>query len=351
MKNYLIILFFFLLIACQKKQMDNVILIREFPENKSIKGEYLTFESEPLMIGKITMIDSLFIVQNAGDPHAPLFNVYHKESYKLLASFGRRGNGPNEFYNQMPTGVGQYEIIDHSICMWVRDGFICKLINLSKSILNKKTVIEKKIKTPKSVFIGLDVLILPNDNLFGTSMSQKGRFFYYDSETKETNWIRYFPEVKNPPIKEQQMHNLYVSSTKINKDGNIIVSALIYFKRIDVFNNNAELQFSLVFEDSPTDPAFSISDRPKSFMRYYRDVYISKNKIYALNLERSEGEILEDKYKTSEVHVFTLEGKPVCNYKLDHIMGAFTIDEENGNIFGITMSEDRERTQIIKYKL
>lgn len=350
MKYSFIILLIILLTACQEKETKKTIIIENFEEKKALTGKLVYLDKMPLITEKIIIAGSFLIIQNPIDNKVPMFYVYNKNDYAFLGSFGAKGGGPNEFSSQNPRMTGQYEIIDNSICIWVIDQFKCKLINLTKSISIKKTVIEKKITTPKSIFIGSEILMLPDGDMFGSCMNQDGRFFYYESKSKKTNWTPFFPKVKNPPIQKEQMHNLYYGPLRINKSGSTIVSALTYFKRIDVFNKDAEFQFSLSFEDSPTDPAFSINKKPETFKYYYMDVYVSENYIYALNLNKSEKQLRERDFKrASEIHVFTIDGKAVSSYTLDYFIGAFTVDEENKCIWGIRMQEKENETQIVRY--
>ncbi len=240
MKLFFTFCILLLVVSCIPSERGNIKLIKKFPKEKYLSGELIKLEKNPLLVNDFIVVDSLIIAESAYIENDTIFSVYNKNTFRYLNSFGQKGRGPKEFLEENPIITGQYKMRNNDICIWLGDLFSYKLVNITKSIKENKTVIERVISLPKSVGTGGDnVFVFENDDLLGTPFdSQRGRIFYYSAQTGEVKWVEYFPKVNNPPIIEKNMHNLYGGPAKLSEDKKLFVSALSLFKRIDVFDNN-----------------------------------------------------------------------------------------------------------------
>jgi hypothetical protein len=340
--------------SCGSSSTNKEIKVSSFPVEKELVGKWVSLENSqfPDYIG---IVDSFILTKTFQQSDSFLFQLYNKNSHKQYLRFGKAGKGPNEFLNPKPTG--QVETKGNKIGLWVNDLYKQKymFINLTQTINDKKTIIDKEFITPKEAEIGLDAFILKNNDIAGTSMSEKGRLFYYNHKDKTTKWVEYFPKVTYPPVKEEQLHNLYSSTTRISPNQKYIVSALRLFKRIDVFNDKLDHIFSITFKDSPKEPNFFKDEKnpiPNNLVHYYTDLFLSSKYIYALNSAITQTDLSkENDTRYSEVQVFTYTGDPIALYKLDHFIGSFTVDEENGIIWGISMPKEDLSTQIVSFNI
>jgi|GEM_PF-2579724 len=356
MRAIVFVLFPVFIIACSTGEDIKTIIINEFPKNEAIIGEHVDFYPIPFCPGNIFIIDSLLLKINSNRCEDNFFYVYNKNNSEFLGSFGTKGRGPNEFL--YPHTTGQYIIDNVSIKLWVHDIHQKRfdLIDVTKSIDEKRTVISDSFREPLPMIFVINAIILPNGDLIGRSMSPEGRFFYHDSKNELTKWVEYFPEVAKPPFSENDMFNLYSGPTGIKHDNSRIASALQFFKRIDVFSARLEHLFSLAFNDSPGNPEFFSNPEnpmPGTLMRYYSDLYLSSRYIYALNRNVPQEKIRTRTYPaTNELHVFSWDGDPVACYSLNQTLYSFTIDEENGFLFGLTRATgDELESQVVRFKL
>ena len=350
MKLFFTFCILLLVVSCIPSERGNIKLIKKFPKEKYLSGELIKLEKNPLLVNDFIVVDSLIIAESAYIENDTIFSVYNKNTFRYLNSFGQKGRGPKEFLEENPIITGQYKMRNNDICIWLGDLFSYKLVNITKSIKENKTVIERVISLPKSVGTGGDnVFVFENDDLLGTPFdSQRGRIFYYSAQTGEVKWVEYFPKVNNPPIIEKNMHNLYGGPAKLSEDKKLFVSALSLFKRIDVFDNNTNHKFSIKFNDSPKD----VDLISKSLVRYYYDVDISKRFIYALNNNLTSEQVINGgKGAFSELQVFSIDGDPICVYKLDHLLSRIEVDEENDYILGFAYLSDLDESRLIRYKL
>lgn len=149
---------------------------------------------------------------------------------------------------------------------------------------------------------------------------------------------------------------MYSGAIRINHDNSRIVSALQFFKRIDVFSVRPDHLFSLAFNDSPGNPEYYSNPEnpmPGTLMRYYSDLYLSYRYIYALNRNVAQEEIRKKTYPvTNELHVFSWDGYPVASYRLNQTLYSFTIDEENDYLYGLILAtRDELESQVVRFKL
>jgi len=333
--------------SCSIEEEYRTIKISEFPEVISVKGEVFEYDNPPHLFGhELYMIDSIIVLRNRLE-ESEFFYLVDKNNGEIIGSFGKRGKGPNEFL--YPVFYDQFERKNDSTYMWIHDLHQRKmvLVNLNNYLLKEDPGIEKTMTQPEPVSWGLDILVLPDENLVGRSMSPEGRFFYHDVTTDSTKWVEFFPQVVDPPDK-RMMVNLYQGPTRIKPDNSKFVSALNYFKRIDVFSaeEGPTHLFSCVFDDSPENPEFpSEMDQsiPGTLMNYYFDLHLTENYIYAINVNITNEELNKEKDTGySELHVFSWDGEAVACYKLNHLIFSFSIDEENGYLYGHALPESYE---------
>ncbi|MDI3527567.1 MAG: hypothetical protein PWR03_1750, partial [Tenuifilum sp.] len=105
----------------------------------------------------------------------------------------------------------------------------------------------------------------------------------------------------------------------------------------------------------PKEPNFFKDEKnpiPNNLVHYYTDLFLSSKYIYALNSAITQTDLSkENDTRYSEVQVFTYTGDPIALYKLDHFIGSFTVDEENGIIWGISMPKEDLSTQIVSFNI
>ena len=117
----------------------------------------------------------------------------------------------------------------------------------------------------------------------------------------------------------------------IKPNNSKIVSALQFFKRIDVFSPETEHLFSIEFDDSPDNPEYYTNPDnpiPNTLILYFTLMHLSDNYIYLYN--RNSSIDIETIVKKPEVLVFSWEGEPVARYQLDRRISSFSVDEKNG---------------------
>lgn len=357
MKKLTVAFLFILILSCGEEVDKKIFVIDEgeFEINEKIKGETIHFDNVPKCPSQIIIIDSLLIQISGVMCDDKFFHVYKKDDLKHLGSFGNRGRGPNEFIH--PRYTHQVLKTEDMIGIWVFDSQKFNLINVTTSIINEYTIIDNSIVITNAIeFRPMEAFLLSNGNITGKAMAQKGRLFFYNQKNDSTIWVDYFPKVDKLPFEKDMIDNLYIGPTIVSDNNSIIVSALELFKRVDVFSTTSEHLFSLIWEDSPQNPDFYTNPDnpiPGELKHYYYDLFLSDQYIYALNIDVTVNEThKEEDTGYSELHVFSLNGEPIAFYSLDHLVYSFSIDEENGYMYGLLLpSEEEIVSQVIRFSL
>lgn len=325
---YLFITLFFYS-ACTKKIIIDKKIVLNFPEEKWLIGEELYYDEIGVL--EMNVIDTFMILRI---PHKEnMFNVYELSNQSFIGSFGLKGKGPNEFLG--PRYSNQFLIDSTGIKIWINDIIREKysLINVTKSLESKKTFVEKTFDiNAEQLFYFHDDKILGNDD------SKKGRMFKYNPKIKEKNYSSFFPVIP------QNFHYQFITHKNICKlktDKSKIVSVMHYFKRIDFFTTNGEIENSVIYQDDYSPSEIIERFEQNKLINYYEDVTVTNDLIFAVYTNQLDDDVA-DVEKELEIHVFDWSGNPKYLLHVPEYVLNITIDEVNGYLYGLNyLSEDK----------
>lgn len=304
-----------------------------------LEGE-IVFEEEYGLRG-VFALDTFIILRKANDNDG-LFRVYNSKDLNFLGSFATKGKGPGEFLG--PYFMGQYEKDTSGLKIWVNDVIQEKfsLINVSKSIASLNTIVEKSfdIKSESIFYI--------NENQFvGTYPSLDGRSFVYFPITDSIAYkTELFPKssitevANNDP---QLLYELYFDRCSIHPSQDLFVSAMEQFRRIDIFDSNANLNSSIVGSNQTLNEIEDLLEG--SNMNYYEDIAVSEKYIYALNVNQKNAEVAEIQ-KPIEIEVFDWIGNPQAIILIDDYILQFDV-EGDSVIYGLNYVSDVIKRYVI----
>jgi len=303
---------------------------------------------------RIVAVDSLLIVQT--NQNSSLFKVYNAESLKYLNSFGKKGDGPNEF--SYPFTNSQFTCDDDGIKLWTNDLWRYKtsLINVSKSIKNNVTVIDKVINhNPKHDFTH-DLNHYNNEVFYGNhgpDAIERFRITKYNHSTETVTHAELIPKVDNMNLlNRSSQYALYFDYLGIKPDKSRLVSAMNKFNRIDFYDLDLNLinSYSETDENEITDVKDILHKSGKDLVNlrnYYYSLQCSNSYVYALH---RNGQLASENGKKDinvDIRVFDWEGAPKYLLKVPNDLTSFTVDEKNGWIYGV----DSYNEKIYRYKI
>ena len=330
-----------LLFSCQQEKKDVKTIAKEYAVAKKqiLSTKYNTHN--------VSILDSYVLVKNIYIKDRPLFSLYanDKGDFTHLLDFGKDGNGPNEF----ESGVyytRQFVIENNQVKFWVyeKNRKRYSQINLTKSIEEKKTVIDNVVKIRSGIKFA--DLFYVNDKVVGNvsnlSKSQKQLLFYNFKKDTIIKSVDFNFTVENPNKKDAhftlgEFNGIYLNSLRYQAKQGKLVSAMLSLKELNVFNINGALVASLNKEPLRIK---KVDEFLKEEKIYFADMQLTDNFIYTLYSGETETNYYE---KASPVTIKIYDWN--CNLKatipLKESINFISVDEKNKFLVGVSITQEK----------
>lgn len=342
-KSILLIISALLTIKCSNViERNKVVSINEFNEQISIISKScheIRNDIYPMFMG---IKDSLLVLCDVkSDPHV---YVYRLPDLEYLGHFGSQGKGPADL--QDPVFWGQFEVNQGSPKAWFyqTNAMRYSLIDIYNAITeNGNNCLDKEIVLPPHIGSAVNLISLDEVKIIASGRVSQGEFMIYNLTTKKTEWQPFLVDFNKQfmeSIKKLNMLNSYKQGIiKSKPDGTHFVKVFGYVPVIDVYNDEAELCFSII-KDGYKKPTINKNKRqfePDTRV-YYTNVFLSDTYIYALNQNCNLQELSDGNSKDVEIDIFSWKGEPLYKIKLNEGIGAlapFAVDEINKSIYTV----------------
>lgn len=348
-----------ILISCNKTAQKNIKLIAnsDFLNIEKISGEVI-LKNDHNKNRNISIIDSLLLLGISIGSGNHFYTVYNKNSLTEIGKIGVKGNGPNEW--KYLRDNNQFEKSSSGISIWTNSfekGFLYKL-NITKTLKSGKPnpVIDERISIDSKIFPFLSLFYVNNRKVVGNSWfndPEQVRIQSYDPITKSIKKSNLFPIMKNQGLLPAEVINsLYSTRFTKHPSKNMFAQAMYMFNRIDVFDENLKLVYSIVdgnnwednyYDEKEIDPE---SNYFEGKTMGYDGITSTNNFLIAVDYKRKRSNI-DNSILESHIKIFNWEGSPICLLKItDDIYSAF-LDEDEGMLYGI----DENNEKILRYNI
>lgn len=347
--SLLIFIFSLLLISCKKNNSNDSLITENEIKTYNINGSKIL--EDKFDIYQVYSLDSLLLIKNIPSSENLAFSVYSSKNgeFNHLLDFGTIGEGPNEFENQVYY-TNQFVTKDNDLKVWIyennRNNY--SLLNLSKIIKTKKTVIDTTIKIkPGSSYLDLfhinDNKIVGNMDNLAINMARLN--FYNPIEDTFTKKVKLVPELINPQKNDinytQQSYNaIFVNLLRYSSSKEKLVSPMIAMDRIDIFDTNGNLEHSINNIIEPINNVADYIQTSKGGKSYTVDVKLTDNFIYTLYSGDYTSSYFGDSTPT-KIKVYD------WNYNLKYIINTndssnfISVNEKEGFIIGTSITEEK----------
>jgi hypothetical protein len=301
----------------------------------------------------ISVIDSTLLVLDRSR-NTDFFRFYSLENGSYLGSFGKRGEGPEEYSGMIqhvvqtinPVSEAEFTVFD-----WVKKRLTAVNINFS-SQENENSPSSSSLFTNSSNYLLLPDLMfaqraafLNDSTLIGMGGTEKGMLFFVDVNTDSTWYIPFQPQLING-LQRRDILEMYRGEFAIHRQHGRIAIATKWFPEIVIsdLDGNPEKVIQLM-ADTHHPSHFDEENR----VLYYKDIKATDNYIYAvyLGLSFKQMEELLDEPRTSledystEIHVFDWQGNPVRKFILEnHFVQFIAIDPKSNKILALDILSD-----------
>ncbi len=272
-------------------------------------------------------------------PELPLIHLFLKEPLTYFNSKGTAGFGPNEIPS---ADVYNHGHSDSTFFMY--SGMDKKFVEYNMYDSSMLGISEFRMPGSETP-LGL-VFFLPDSTFIGISTFDENKFLEVNLQGKKMNGHGEWELIEGK--KELSFfHHFHLNNGWFAADDDlrIFVNASIFRDRLEIFDLETKEIKTL---DGPSSelPDFEFYgpdmplDIPISNPFRYRDVFISKNRIYALYGGLNEAHYKETGELAKKIFVFTRSGEPVFKFDLDRSLCSIVVDEELNKIYGLTTGED-----------
>jgi hypothetical protein len=311
----------------------------KFPVEQQVKTEVILSDLRIRMAGSIFITDSLLILQEPNTPEKYL-KYYHLGRKELLAEFGQTGKGPGQMITPYLCYVDTYSSQVYLFDPNLRKMHVFDVAQLSEkpdTVINLNTSLNKGSEW-------LSHVTQPSGNvIYGGGMLRNGYLAAVDTKTGE---IRYFGKY---PLKSKHSNNLNISDACnalliLSPDKKHLVLATSRFGYLACYEPDKE-KTRLSWEHQLSVPKYKMDGQ--------RVVFTSQNETGTMDLALTNDKIFL-LYQGSEfrhyhsrntedlpriVMVFSMDGKPLAKYYLDHPATRITVDHDE-NIYCLTTTPE-----------
>lgn len=286
---------------------------------ETLRGERILYgDTLPGVLG-IVVADKYILT--ISDERTPLFTVLTKNGNRV-ADFGHKGHAANEFTT---TSILKQYTEDGCVIADDVNANKLKLIDLHKTIEEKRTVVKRNIKMPPA---SLETWYVDDDKQI-VLQQHADNFLLYRNGTSINDAKRLY-EPHTPAFP------LYHSRLCANSSGQKVALPMMYMDRINFYDFEKDCLSAVSLYGAPasTDNELHV---------YYCSTCTTSDKVYALYMNQSN----EDSYdvaKEMEIHVFDFDGVYVGRCAVQEYI--IDIDCDDENLYGKNLEGD-----IYKYTL
>jgi len=315
----------------------------------------ITFPVTEELQGRVIPIDSVFFrypyrLEVRGDRvviedlHGPdhFYHLFTFPEFRYLHSFGQRGEGPEE----MQTVV---DFRWDGQTLWALDNIKSELVRWELNGSRDKMVRTERIKLDKATFRALDIVPFQNNSFLIPNYSGDTRFCQVDRNGKLIKKWGVIPTDRKKDLQKYPYAFGYGWRSFIDyspKTG-ILVAATQFGEVLEIWN--VKKNTHKVMKGKLGEPEFEILPEyaiPAGAVGH-NDIQVTDRAIYVIYrgisikeeiLARQKGKPLLTGGNT--VRVFSLEGEPLKEYKLDHSVSGIWVDEQAGKMWALDVNSD-----------
>lgn len=298
-----------------------------------------TLMSSDAIFGRLARIavagDRIIVLDRKGDPY---FHFLDSRTGALLASRGRRGEGPGEFGR-----VGSFGVIDGD-SLGIFDEGLQRLSRLSLTSTDWSSATVLPLGGISGGIV-LAALPLPNGQWLLKTLSDTVQYQIIDGDGKMARSIAIpLLGTEGIPTNDRAMASAQ-SAFCVSPDGAHMAVAYGYAKRMDIVNLSTTV-LTPTTGYAPTDAQwFQVNSRLQlnDSTIYYRDCVMTNNEVYALYLGKNtkSDSAASATLDAAVIHVFGLDGTARQRIALDQGLTTLAFDSVTGRLIGAQASEGK----------
>lgn len=330
------------LIACRQEKIHDRQSFVEFPEIIECKGRAITPDTALLRYPFRIRIqgDKIAILDLHGSDY--FCHLFHYPDFHYLTSWARRGKGPDE---QLSVENIRWE----GDSIWILDSYKSELKCFVYKPDTRLMECCSRIALDSSLSLALDFVQCGTDSFAIPDYSGQHRLSLVNKTGIPIQNVGTIPTahvdlLKQAPAAMSQAWRCFID---YQPRQDILAAATQFGEVLEIYHLKDTLRTITIGQHG--EPKFKLSDGygiPNGIMGCF-DIQITSNAIYVVFQGHSFQELIRN-YKVgirlpdggSNLYVFTLEGKPIRHYRLDHSVCGISVDESAGTVLATDVNND-----------
>ena len=323
----------------------------------------ITFPVKEELNGRVIPLDSVFFrypyrLEVRGDRvviedlHGPdhYYHLYTYPDFRHLHSFGQRGEGPEEMQ-------AVDDFFWNGQTLWALDNIKSELVRWELNDSRDKMLRNECIKLDKATFRALDIVPFQDNSFLVPNYSGDSRFCQVDRNGRLLKkWGEIPTEIKDDLQKYPYAFGYgWRSFIDYSPKTGTLVAATQFGEVMEIWN--VKKNAHKIMKGKLGEPEFKILPEyaiPTGAVGH-NDIQVTDRAIYVIYrgvsmkddmLAHQKGKPLPQGGKI--VRVFSLEGEPLNEYRLDHSVCGIWVMEEEGKMWALDVNSDEP---LVEYRL
>jgi|GEM_PF-1510512 hypothetical protein len=334
-----------------KNSKYKIISDSDFQRIDSLKYEVVEGIEKTVFDPKfIEVSDTLLLIVDNNTKE--IFQFFDLSNFSKVASFGNKGEGPGEV--STPAFINHNSFIDNDRFEYLDWGRkTLSVYSLEQILSTDEPVSVKEYMLPPKIISVQRAVFLEDNTVIGIGGIRDGKLVKASMTNDSVLAVTPYTPLQENALEYATVGYIYTGEITINKEKEEIVVIMPRFKMIEFYDYNLNLLRDVRFEENPkTLLGENGSSARSETMRYYNDLAISGEHIYALYLGNELGSYRAgEEIKNSEIHIFDWEGNPIKKLALNTNLSRIAVDKKNGRIFGISAYDNSVEYPLVYFNL
>lgn len=348
MKNFIINL---TIIICCFSCTDNKFVSDKEWDSKIEYSHVKIIGELPINISReIFVVDSLIIISDPfSQPVYNIFKITEEETIEYVFGFGTRGQGPNEFLDNL--GI---KIIGNDTLTIFNTSLLRNYL-IAKSSLLDDTVSIITENLPNASGFSNNFIKLDNNLYFGNGTFEKGMFAFYRDGSKIYPTIPYHDD--GIAAANMQKNMVYEGDMLKQPNGNKLAYAAFYGHIFEIYEITQDTMIKKIFSDIYEYPKYE----PVNTQNYYIDNCTKDNKhgfftlsatneyIYALYCGKTSTE--KNPFSANIIYVYDWDGNKIKKFIIDKEIVGMCSNSQNSRIYSLYEDVEDDILKVVCFDL
>ena len=350
MKTSINILLVFLFAACtsvpDERTMSSYV---DFPETRELTARTLLLDTAlfryPYRV-RVQGNDAVVLDLHGTDY---FFHVFRYPDFHYLSSFGKRGDAPKEM-------LSAENLRWNGPFLWTLDSNKSELTRLGFTSSGDSLLRLEAVSLDEELLRTLDFVQYDDSTFITPDYSGDSRFCLVSRQGRLLRKIGTIPTANEDALKNARpaLAQAWRSFIDYNPRKGILVAATQLGEVLEIYNLKDSTYIACIGPNG--EPEFQISQGygiPTGIMGF-SDIQVTDNAIYVVFQGHAFKDIMQKAKQGinlpdggQNIYVFSLEGKPLRKYALDHYIHGISVDEQKGIIIATDVNKDEP---IIEYR-